>query len=94
MVALAIAAISMADLVPSRNELNICEFMPAAAEIWGIEERVMWSIHLANCTDGFCIVYHCMYIIIPFHLLVPHTTSHTSHLLYRLCCLLNYSTGG
>jgi hypothetical protein len=26
---LAIAAISMADLVPSRNELNICGFMPA-----------------------------------------------------------------
>ena len=28
-VALAIAAISMADLVPSRNELNICGFIPA-----------------------------------------------------------------
>ena len=28
--ALAIAAISIADLVPSRNELNICGFMPAA----------------------------------------------------------------
>jgi hypothetical protein len=54
----------------------------------------MWSIQPASCTDRFCIVYHYMYIIIPFHLLVPHTTSHTSHLLYRLCCLLNYSTGG
>ena len=30
-VALAIAAISIADLVPSRNELNICGFIPAAS---------------------------------------------------------------
>ena len=31
--ALAIAAISIADLVPSRNELNICGFMPAALRL-------------------------------------------------------------
>jgi hypothetical protein len=35
-VALAIAAISIADLVPSRNELNICGFMPDACAFSGV----------------------------------------------------------
>ncbi len=34
-VALEIAAISIADFVPSTKELNICEFMPAASRLFG-----------------------------------------------------------
>jgi hypothetical protein len=33
---LAIAAISIADLVPSRKELNICGFIPAALASSGV----------------------------------------------------------
>ncbi len=35
-VALAIAAISIADLVPSRNELNICGFIPPRSASSGV----------------------------------------------------------
>lgn len=33
---------------PGSSGYSPLQFMPAAAEIWGIEERVMWSIHLAS----------------------------------------------
>ena len=36
-VALAMAAISMPDLVPSRNELNICGFIPAVSASAGVK---------------------------------------------------------